>query len=186
MEMFMSKNLNLSYILFFVFSAILIAFKTLTSFFGGVAINIMALIALVFVVLTISFKDKELMKRIRDLFLIACAFCVLELVIYFACEFGYGETLLGFSVYQNIISFLGILFLAYIYFRYSMELLNKKIKFIEILLGNEKRSAKPKKAKELSNGCLEEKPNCKQENNEEKPNNEESEKEETIIIETEE
>ena len=183
----MSKNLKLSYILMFVFSAILIAFKTLTSFFGGVAINMIALIALVFIILTISFKDKELMKRIADLFIIACAFCVLEFVIYFACEFGCGEFLLGFSIYQNIISILGMLFLAYIYFRFSMELQNKKVKFVEILLGNEKRTAKPKKAKELSNGSLEEKPNSKQEDVEEKPNKiENNEKEETIIIETEE
>lgn len=182
----MSKNLKLSYIFMFVFSAILIAFKTLTSFFGGVAINMIALIALIFVVLTISFKDKELMKRIRDLFIIACVFCVLELVIYFACEFGHGERLLGFSIYQNIVSFFGILFLAYIYFRYSMEIQNKKSKFIEILLGNEKRTVKTKKAKELSNGCLEDKPNQKQENIEETAIKEEIETEETIIIETEE
>lgn len=182
----MLKNLKLSYILLFVFSAIVIAFKTLTSFFEGVAINMIALVALVLIILTLSFKDKELMKRIKDLFIIACSFCLLELIIFFACEFGCGEKLLGFSIYQNIISILGMFFLAYIYFRFLMEIQNKKIKFIEILLGNEKRTPKQKKAKELSNGCLEEKPNCKQENVEEQQNNNESQKEETIIIETEE
>ena len=180
MEIVMSKNLKLSFTLLFIFSAILIAFKTLTSFFGGVAVNMVALIALIFTILTISFKDKEIMKRIADLFVTACAFCVLEFVIYFACEFGCGENSLGFSIYQNIISILGLIFLAYIYFRFSMEMQNKKIKFIEILLGNEKHTSKPKKAKEVSNGCLEEKPNKKQEYVEE------NKKEETIIIETEE
>ena len=129
------------------------------------------------------------MNRIRDLFIIACVFCVLEIVIYFACEFGCGENLLGFSIYQNIISILGMLFLAYIYFRFSMEMQNKKVKFIEIMLGNEKRTVKQKKAKEVSNGCLEEKPNCKQENigsGETEKEKLEEQEEGTIIIETEE
>jgi len=191
----MSKNLKLSYILLFVFSAILIAFRTLTSFFGGVAINFVALMGLVFVILMLSFKDKSLMKRIADLFVIACAFCVMELIIYFACEFGHGENLSGFIIYQNIISFLGFLFLAYLYVRFIFEMKDKKIKFVEIMLGNEKRQVKvkTKKAKELSNGSLEDKPNKKQENTEnqtenqtENANNEETKSEETIIIETEE
>ena len=181
----MSKNLKLSYILMFVFSAILVAFKTLTNFFGGVAVNFVALLALVLVILLISYKDKELMNRIRDLFIIACVFCVLEIVIYFACEFSCGENLLGFSIYQNIISILGMLFLAYIYFRFSMEMQNNNVKFIEILLGNEKRTVKQKKAKEVSNGCLEEKPNCKQDCVEENKT-QENDTVETIIIETEE
>ena len=182
----MTKNLKLSYILLFVFSAVLIAFKTLSCFFGGVAINFVALVGLIFLLLLISLKDKELMKRIRDLFIIACGFALLELVIYFACEFGYGEFIEGFSVYQNVISFFGILFFAYISFRFSMEHLGKKIKFIEVLLGNEKFSSKKKKAKEISNGSLEDKPNNKttEEHNEE--TSLEEKPEETIIIETEE
>ena len=50
----MNKNLKISYILFFVFSAIVIAFRTLASFFGGVGLNFVAMIALVMVVLTFS------------------------------------------------------------------------------------------------------------------------------------
>ena len=179
--MLMSKNLKLSYILFFVFSGILIAFKTLSSFFCGVAINFVALLGIVFVVALLAFQNKDLMKRIKDLFIVACVFCLLELVIYFACEFGYGERLEGFSIYQNILSFLGILFLVYTCFRFITEQLNKKIKFIEIMLGNEKRSVKAKKAKEISNGSLEEKPNHK---NSETTSN--TDDESVIIIETEE
>ena len=180
----MNKNLNLYYILLFIFSGILIAFKTLSNFFGGVAINFVALIGLIFVILLICLKDNSLMKRIRDLFFISIGFAILELVIYFACEFGYGEYLIGFSIYQNVISFFGILFLAYIAFRFSTEYLNKKIKFIEILLGNEKRSIKPKKAKEVSNGCLEEKPNHKSKKDVEGPT--EDVEENIVIVETEE
>ena len=80
----MSKDLKLSYILFFVFSAILIAWNTLSNFFNGVALNFIALIGLVFVVLLLMFSNKELIKRLKDLLIIACVFCVLELIIYFA------------------------------------------------------------------------------------------------------
>ena len=159
----MSKDLKLSYILFFVFSAILIAWNTLSNFFNGVALNFIALIGLVFVVLLLMFSNKELIKRLKDILIIACVFCVLELIIYFACEFGYGECLKGFIVYQNILSGLGLLFFAYIAFRFTTELYQKKIKFVEIILGNEKLKNKKKKAKEISNGCLEEKPNHKNE-----------------------
>ncbi len=159
----MTKNLKISYILFFVFSAILVAWNTLTNFFGGVAINFIALVGIVFSALLLTMKDKDLLKRIKDLLIVASVFCVLEFIIYFACEFGYGETLKGFIVYQNIISFLGMLYFVYVAFRFATEYLGKKIKFIEIILGNEKRSPKVKKAKEISNGSLEEKPNKKNE-----------------------
>lgn len=182
----MSRNLKLSYILFFAFSAILIAWKTLSNFFGGVAINFIALLGLVFVVVLTCLKDKDLWKRIKDLIFIAGAFCILELVIYFACEFGYGERLTGFSVYQNIISFLGILFLTYLVFRFTTEHLGKKIRFIEIMLGNEKRVVKEKKAKELTNGSLEDKPNNKTSENSTEEKTETAQEETEIIIETEE
>lgn len=46
-------------------------------------------------------------------------------------------------------------------FRFTMDILGKKVHCIEVLLGNEKRNKvkKEKKAKELTNGSLEEKPN---------------------------
>ena len=178
----MTKNLKITYILFFVFSAILVAWNTLTNFFGGVAINFIALVGIVFYTLLLTMKNKDLLKRIKDLLLLASIFCALEFIIYFACEFGYGETLKGFIVYQNIISFLGILYFVYVAFRFTTEYLNKKIKFIEILLGNERCSPKVKKAKEISNGCLEEKPNTQSSKQENEENNEDT----VIIVETEE
>lgn len=157
----MSKDLKLSFILFFVFSGILVAWNTLSNFFRGVAINFVGLIGLTFVVLLLIFNNKCLFKRIKDLFIVACCFCALEILVYFAFEFGTStlNTLKGFLVYQNVISFFGILFFVYVAFRFVTEYQNKRIKFIEILLGNEKCSTKVKKAKELSNGSLEEKPN---------------------------
>ena len=182
----MSKNLKLSYILFFIFSAIILAWKTLASFFNGVAINFVALLGLTFVVVLNCLTNKELFNRIKDILIVACSFCVLELVIYFACEFGAGENLLGFSIYQNIISILGIFFLGYLSFRFITEYLNKKIKFIEIMLGNEKRTIKPKKAKEFANGSLSDKPCKKATAPVETEEITQSEEETEIIIETEE
>ena len=187
----MTKNLKLSYIFMFIFSAILIAWQTLSNFFGGVAINFIAILGLVFAILLIQFSDKDLMKRIKDLFIISCVFCVLELVIYFACEFGTGESIKGFIIYQNILSFLGILFLAYICFRFTSEYLNKKFTFIETILGNVKRQPKKKekKAKELTNGSLEDKPINKI-STESKPEsvelNDQTEDNNVVVIETEE
>lgn len=177
----MSKNLKISYILCFAFAGILIAWQTLTSFFSGTAINFVALLGLTFALFLILFSDKEVFKRIKDLFFIACGFCVLELVVYLAFEFGWStfNVLKGFIIYQNIITFIGILYFAYICFRFVCDFKNIKIKFIEIMLRNEKRSIKAKKVKEtkeVSNGCLEQKPNKVQS----------EANEENIIIETEE
>lgn len=178
----MNKNLKLSYILFFVFSAILIAWNTLSSFFGGVAINYLGLIGILFVVLLLIFNDKNLWKRIKDLFLICCVFCVLEILVYFVFEFTLGniKTFKAFLGYQNVLSVIGLIFFFYLAFRFVCEIKNIKIKFVEIILGNEKPSIKAKKQKELDNGCLEDKPNKK--NNEEFTNDSPSD-EENIIIE---
>ena len=180
----MSKNLKSSYILFFIFSAIIIAWRTLLSFFNGVGVNFVALIGLTFGVLLLVFKDKDLFKRIKDLFIIACAFCILEAFVYFAFEFGIDTSfkdLKAFLIYQNVLSILSFFFFTYIAFRFVCEMKGKRIKFIEIILGNEKPSIRAKKiktTKEISNGCLEEKPNQKSTQFEAQ--------EENIIIETEE
>jgi len=176
----MTKNVKLSYILFFIISAVLIAWNTLMNFFSGVAINFVGIVGLTFAIALISLKDKETFKRIKDLFFIVCGFCLLEIIVYFAFEFGWDNdfnTIKGFLIYQNILSGIAFLFFAYAAFRFIFEFKNKKLKFIEIMLGNEKRSVKVKKAKEISNGSLEEKPN---------KHNFSEEAEENVIIETEE
>ncbi len=193
----MEKNLKLSYILLFAFSMIVMAFKTLTNFFNGVGVNCVGLIALVFVLTIILITDKPTAKRVWDMFTVACALLLLELIIYFACEFGIGLYIEAFSIFQNIISFLGVLLLAYVGFRFVFDYQNKKLKFIEILLGNEKRATKEKKtkkSKEITNGSLLEKPNSKQDESataETLPSENQSEKtpaeqDSVVIIETEE
>ena len=64
----MTKNLKLSFILFFIFSAILIAWNTLASFFCGVAINYVGIVGILFVNLLLVMTDKTLFNRIKDLF----------------------------------------------------------------------------------------------------------------------
>lgn len=187
----MTKNLKLSFILFFIFSAILIAWNTLSSFFSGVAINYVGIVGILFVNLLLILTDKSLFSRIKDLFFTACAFCVLEILVYFAFEFGCADldVLKGFQVYQNVLTLLGMLFFAYIAFRFITEFKNIRVRFVEIMLGNEKKTVKHKKAKELANGCLEEKPNQKHcEESNEKPETEIEiiEDEEEIVVENEE
>ena len=64
----------------------------------------------------------------------------------------------GFNVYQSVISFLSLIFFVYFIFRLICEVKGKQFVFIETMLGNSKREKKVKKAKELSNGSLMEKP----------------------------
>jgi len=189
----MSKNIKISYILLFVFSAIIIAWNTLTNFFGGVAINFISLVGLLFVITLLILKDKEILKRIKDLFIIACVFCVLEIIVLFPFEFSmlaYDYSNMGvsilkaFAIYQNILIFFAIFFFAYVGFRFATEFVGKKFKFIEIMLGNEKRTVKAKKvkeSKEVSNGALESKPNSKSSENSFVEQN--SEEDEVVIVE---
>lgn len=169
----MSRNLKTTYILFFTFTAIILAWNTLSNFFGGVAINYIAIVGLMFSILLIMLKDNSVWKRVKDLYIAACAFCAMELIVYFALEFGWCSlsAIKGFLVYQSIITIIGILYCAYLSVRFAFELTNKKIGFIEAMLGNRSNAPKAKRTKEISNGCLEEKPNNKptEEVNETKP-----------------
>ena len=165
----MIKNLKLTYILLAIFAAITMAFKTLTSFFGGVGLNFVAMLAIAFVIMLIALKDRQVAKNCWDMYVLSGVLLFMELIMYFACEYGNGLFIKGFWTYQNVIAFIGFLVLAYICFRFTMKFLNKKLRLIEIMLGNEKRVKKEKKAKkEVSNGSLLEKPNHKEETKENK------------------
>ena len=159
----MSKNLKTTYILFFVFTAIILAWNTLANFFNGVAINYIALVGIAFAILLIMLNDSSVWKRVKDLYIVSLVFCALELVIYFALEFGWCDysAIKGFLVYQSVITIIGLVFCTYLAVRFAFELNGKKIGFIEAMLGNKTSTPKVKKAKEISNGCLEEKPNSK-------------------------
>ncbi len=173
----MSKNLKISFLLSFILSVVVIAWHTLSNFFGGVGLNYVATLVVVAMLLSIVLFDKHTYGRIKDIFFVCCMFTILETIVYFPYEFGACQNAsveVVFFNFQNVYAFLGLLFLAYIAFRFITESKNIRINFVEVILGNEKisKSKKEKKSKEFSNGSLEEKPN----------NNEESSEDETIII----
>ena len=159
----MSKNLKVSFLLSFILSVVVISWHTLTNFFGGVGLNYVAVIVVVALLLSIVLFDKHAFSRVADIFFICCVFAILETIVYFPYEFGAcsnADVASVFFNFQNVYAFLGILFLAYIAFRFVIESKNVRIGFVEFLLGNEKtiKTKKEKKSKELSNGSLEEKP----------------------------
>ena len=156
----MSKNLKLSYVLTFVLCAISLAWTTLMSFFNGVGVNFVAMFAIVAALLVIILVDEKTRKRIMDLFIVSGVFLALESVMYFALELGTPtlELVQGMHIYQNIISVLAFLFLGYAIFRLVCEIKDKKIAFIEVMLGNQKMQKKERQAKELDNGSLDDKP----------------------------
>lgn len=156
----MSKNLKLSFLLTFLLCAICLAWQTIKTFFSGVGLAFVAVLAIVLAMMVIVILDKETRKRIMDLFCVSVAFVALESIIYFALEFGEPSQSLirSMHIYQNVINMFAFLFLAYAIFRLICELKGSKIAFIEMMLGNQKNEKKARQSKELSNGSLEEKP----------------------------
>lgn len=159
----MSKNLKFCFLLSFILSVIVIAWHTLSNFFGGVGLNFVAVLVCVALMLFIVLFDSYAFSRTKDLFVVSCAFAFLEAIVYFPCEFGAckdSSVATVFFNFQNVYAVLGIIFLAYIAVRFITESKNIRLTFVEVLLGNEKvsKSKKEKKSKELSNGSLEEKP----------------------------
>ena len=161
----MNKNLKLSFILLVIASVVIVAWRTLHSFFGGVGLNFVSLLIIVAILLGLIVSDKYVYNRIKDMFYFACGLTFLELIVYFAFEFAIKSTshFAGFLGFQNFLSVLGILFLCYTMFRFITEYKEVKIGFVEFILGNGKTHKQQKKAKELTNGTLEEKPNAKKE-----------------------
>lgn len=157
----MTKNLKLAFILFSVFFGIIMAWNTLANFFSGVGLNYVAILVILALILMLILTDKFVASRTKELFISVIVFAVLEFLIYFIFEFGIGSFKVWevFHNFQKVFSFLALLVFAYIAFRVICEVKGVKFGFIEVMLGNEKRAPKQKKAKELSNGSLEDKPN---------------------------
>ena len=159
----MQKNLKLYYILTFVLVGVVLAWKTLSATFLGAGVNFVAMLVLLAIMLMFICTDKFVKSRTRDLFIVSSVFAGLELIVFLVLEIFNTNltynTLKGFNIYQSVISFLGLIFFAYVVFRFICEVKGKTFAFVETLLGNNKREKKIKKAKELTNGSLMEKPN---------------------------
>ncbi len=157
----MTKNLKKSYLLSVIFSCIMIAWRTLANFFGGSGINFVSLIIIIGMLAFFMIKEKYVWKRIKDIYVLICVFSLMEFLIYIindlVIEVNF-DVIKGFMQFQTFLSVMGLLFLAYIFFRFIMEEKGVKLSFIERILGN-KVQKKVKTNKELANGTLEEKPN---------------------------
>lgn len=153
----MTKNLKLNFILSIVFVSIILTWNTLMRFFVGVGVNFVALFLIMCVLAFIVIADKFVRSRWMDVFCLLTLLFVLEIPVYFALEFS-REIALGWLTYQNVISIITFFVTIYMMFRLFLEIKNIRFKFIEVILGNEKFSREPKRAKELSNGALEDKP----------------------------
>lgn len=163
----MSKSLKLFYVYAFVICGVVIAWKSLATSLLGVGFNFVVMLVLLALMLMLICTDREIKTRTLDLFVASGVFAVLEFVLFMALEIcnvslTYGA-IKGFSVYQSVLSVLGILYFAYVVFRFICDAKGKRFAFIETMLGNRKREKKEKKPKELSNGSLMEKPSAHKE-----------------------
>ncbi len=176
----MTKNLKLSFILYLAFFAVVIAFNALMAFFSGAGVAFVGLVGLVTTMLILIFVDKHVFNRTKDLFVLICILTIFEFLVYFVLDFRIGNenTWRVFLGMQNVLSFIALLCFAYTVFRLLMEIKEIKIGFVEFILGNPTREVKPKKAKELTNGCLEDKPN-----NHFTPSTEDDSEDESVVIE---
>ena len=160
----MNKELKVPFILLAVFTGIIMAWKTLLGFFSGAGVSFVAILTILVMLILLVLQKTEVRKRIIDMVVIAGVITLLEFIAYIPFEFGASSYSVyqGFLVYQNVITFISILFFAYIAFRFITEYLGKRIGFVEFILGNKKSANKVQKEKvnkELENGSLEEKPN---------------------------
>ena len=158
----MTKNLKLSFFISLIFSAIMIAWNTLTRFFSGVGINFVAMLTILGVLLYFILSDKATKSRIMDIFILVVVFTVLEFLVFVVFEFSSSiKAMEKFADFQIFLSIMGMLLMAYVAFRFIMEAKGVKIGFVEMILGNGNSQKKVKANKELVNGSLEEKPNHK-------------------------
>ena len=79
----MTKNLKLSFILYAIFYSVIIAWATLTRFFGGVGINFVALIVVLALLFAIKLTDDYSNKRTKEMFWTTVGFAAAEFLIYF-------------------------------------------------------------------------------------------------------
>ena len=116
----MSKELKLPYILLAIFTGIIMAWKTLLGFFSGAGVSFVAILTILVVLILLVLQKAEVRKRIIDMVVIAGVISLMEFIAYIPFEFGVSnyEIYQGFLVYQNVITFISILFFAYIAFRF--------------------------------------------------------------------
>lgn len=158
----MVKEVKLSFALNLALACVVLAWKSVANFFGtGLAfVAVAVLCALLLIVFCTNINAKN---RTADLFILACVFTAVQFLMFFVLEINAANissgAVEGFGHFQNFVSVLAIFYFIYVVFRWVTEINGTKVVFVERMLGVPKREKKVKKAKELSNGSLMEKPN---------------------------
>ena len=70
----MNKHLKLTYLLTFILTVVIVAWNTLSNFFGGAGINYIALLVVIAIMISMVVADKQLFNRTKDLFISSCVF----------------------------------------------------------------------------------------------------------------
>ncbi len=173
------KKVNLSLLFSLIAFALGIAVKGFANYFGAsFGIPFVAVVTMILLAMFFAFSNKENRKRLTDVIVLDVVVSVLWIIIFCAYDWAMDITteLVDFAqVLMNVISVLSLLFAGWTIFRLFCELAGKKVKLIEVVLGNEKVERKPKEKKqpkekpvrnlkEVENGDLLDKPSRDAEN----------------------
>lgn len=155
----MEKKFRLVCILSLVLAGIAIAWNTLTNYFRGVGINYVAVLAVFSIVFIMAIENYTLRKQTKDLFIVNLVIVGIETIIFAMQEyFGrFGKVMYIFYVIQCLLSVFAILYFVYIILKMLFTSQGRLGGVFHCLFHSNKEK-KPKKAKELSNGSLEDKP----------------------------
>lgn len=154
----MEKKFRLICILSLVLAGIAIAWNTLINYFAGVGINFVAVLAIFSIIFMITIDNYTVRKETKDLFIVNLVIVGIETLV-FAMEeyFGrFGNIMYIFYVIQCFLSVFAILYFAYIILKMLFASQGRLGGVFHCLFGS--KTKKPKKAKELTNGSLEDKP----------------------------
>ncbi len=167
------KKVNLSLLFSLIAFALGVGIKGFAGYFGGsFGIPFVAVVTMIALAMFLAFSKKENLKRVVDIIVLDIVIAVLWIIIFCAYDWAIDITseLVDFAqVMMNVISVLSLIFMVWAIFRFYCEFSNKKVKFVEVVLGNEKIERKPKEKKqpkekpvknlkEVENGDLLDKP----------------------------
>ena len=155
----MDKKFRLVSVLSLVLCGLAIAWNTLAKFLGGVGLNYVAVLAIFGIVFVLVIEDKDLYYKTKDLFYVDLGVTSFETLIFIMQEYfgGLKKVFSIFAIVQKIFSIFAILYFAYIVLRILFKM-QGKLGNVFYCLFHREHNKQPKKAKELSNGSLSEKP----------------------------
>ena len=155
----MDKKFKLVGLLSLVLAGLAIAWNTLARFFSGAGVNFVAVLAIFATIFMLVIEDKDLYYRTRDLFYVDLGIASFELLVFAMVEyFGrFGKVFSVFTIIQKVFSVFAILYFAYVVLK-LLFVAQDRLGGVFYCLFHSNKPKKPKKAKELSNGSLSDKP----------------------------